>query len=289
MSSLIYSALYGFEEIDPKILPFIYESFLELNNKSAHYSFTMESPTYKEGDNFVKCEFEFEGSNDALVIYKGSVEYPSNSILNFGKRLEYINVNVPLDFTLTHRNIETVAPSYIKCKTLFIESCEMTLFGQTDEEDFMFECEDIVVNQRYEQYLQLSGPGKANKSICIVCPQQPQYPLCDYWTSVEIKLKELTSEETALYKKLRSIILDFRSHSKHELAKLREKIDFVFGNNTTGKKVINALIETKIMYASNHLYKLDSDVMAAKLGLSYDDIRNYEKSEQVVTFLRNIK
>ncbi len=289
MFSLIYSALYGFEEIDPKILPFIYESFLELNNKSAHYSFTMESPTYKEGDNFVKCEFEFEGSNDALVIYKGSVEYPSNSILNFGKRLEYINVNVPLDFTLTHRNIETVAPSYIKCKTLFIESCEMTLFGQTDEEDFMFECEDIVVNQRYEQYLQLSGPGKANKSICIVCPQQPQYPLCDYWTSVEIKLKELTSEETALYKKLRSIILDFRSHSKHELAKLREKIDFVFGNNTTGKKVINALIETKIMYASNHLYKLDSDVMAAKLGLSYDDIRNYEKSEQVVTFLRNIK
>ena len=88
--------------------------------------------------------------------------------------------------------------------------------------------------------------------------------------------------------KLRSIILDFRSHSKRELAKHYQKIDFVYGNNEMGQLVIKALLNKNIMYKDAHLYKLNSDLMAEKLGLSYDDIRHFEMSDQVKRFLRDI-
>lgn len=288
MFALIYYALYGYDNISHKILPYIYVSLSELNNKSAYYSLNMDSPSYKDGDDKVICEFEFEGSNEALLPYKGTVEYAISDVLDFGNRLEYLNIDVPLDFALTARNVEVVAPSYIKCVNLRIESCELTLCSHMGESNFMFECSKVTIDQRYEQYLQLSGPGKIHKALNIVCPVQPLYPLIDCWTSVEVKLKDLSSEETSLYKKLRSIILDFRSHSKHVLAKHHEKIDFIFGNNRAGQMVIKALIDKKVMYKDGHLYKLDSDVMATEFGLSYDDIRNYEKSDRVVRFLRNI-
>ena len=152
----------------------------------------------------------------------------------------------------------------------------------------MFEADDVIVSQKYEQYLKIGGPGKSSQALIIISPNQLQYPLIDYWTSVDVKLKELTAKEISLYKKLRSIILDFRSHSKHVLAKYHEKIDFIYGNNETGKLVINALLNKKIMYKEGHLYKLNSDLMAKELGLSYDDIRHFDMSDQVKAFLRNI-
>ena len=50
-----------------------------------------------------------------------------------------------------------------------------------------------------------------------------------------------------------------------------------------------ALLETKVMYLENHLYKLDTDIMDEVLGLSYDGIRNFERSKEVMKFLEGIK
>ena len=288
MFAYIYYALYKFDNIDPKILPYIYESLSELNNK-AFYTFCLESTESISENHTIKCEFEFIGSNESMTQYSGSVSYQTNDVLSFGARLEYVNLNVPLDFILECKNVEAIAPSYIKCKNLFIESNELTIHNQINGGEFMFECEDIVVSQKYEQYLQITGPGKTRKSFCIICPKRPEYPLLDYWTSVEVKLDKLSDDETALYKKLRSIILEFRSHSKHELAKHHEKIDFVLGANQLGQRVIRELKNKKIMYKDGHLYKLDSDLMSRELGLSYDDIRNYEINDQVMNFLRGIE
>ena len=288
MFALIYYALYRFDNVDPRILPYIYESLSELNNKSIYYTLNMESENFREGDKRVVCRFEFEGNVDSLVSYNGDVSYDINDILDFGKRLEYLNLDVPMDFSLTCRNVEAIAPSYIKCKNLHIESCELTLHNHSSEGCFMFEAENVVVSQRYEQYLTISGPGKSSKVLSVVCPNKLQYPLFDYWTSPDVKLTALTEKETSLYKKLRSIILDFRSHSKRELAKHYQKIDFVYGNNEMGQLVIKALLNKNIMYKDAHLYKLNSDLMAEKLGLSYDDIRHFEMSDQVKRFLRDI-
>ena len=61
------------------------------------------------------------------------------------------------------------------------------------------------------------------------------------------------------------------------------------GNTQVAKAVIDARVDKKVMYRDVHLYKLDTDIMDEVLGLSYDGIRNFERSEEVVKFLEGIK
>lgn len=283
----MYESLHGFDHIEKEELPYIYNSLRELNNKQSFYS--MHLSTHSEEGGIVKCCVEFEGSVSSLTNYKGFVKYRRNDILDFGDKLEYLVVNTPLDFMLSKRRVDATAPSYIKCHNLIIQSEELTLYKDLDKETFMFECDDLLVEQKYDQYLQLVGPGKSGGVLRIVCPNRPEYPLYHCWTSEAEQLRSLDEDLMKKYKKFRSIMLEFCSHSKHGFGKQHERIDFVHGSNETGRAVIKALKDSKVMYQNDHLYLLDADLMPSVFGLSYDGIRNLEVNETIVRFLKSIK
>ena len=289
MFAYIYYSLYGFENLNSKLLPYVYESLRQLNNKHNYYSLNVEWNPSKSDDISTFCDIEFEGSQDGMISYNGDVTYMDDEAIDLGQRLEYLYVDSPLDFNLASRTVEAAAPSYIKCKNLIINSQEITVRQNQSETNFMFECETTKIVQHNSQFLQIGGVGRINNTLRIVSPKRPEYPLFEYWISGDVKLKDLSEEITTRYKKLRAIILDFRSHSKHVLAKLWEKIDNVMGNNSVGQAVINALLEKKVMYRDGHLYKLDTDIMDEVLGLSYDGIRNFEMSEKAIDFLEHIE
>lgn len=289
MFAYIYQTLYDFKEIDKRTLPYLYESLRELNNKQAYYSFEMDCVSSNLQSDAVECNFEFNGSNDTMEAYSGSVKYRSDDSIDLGAHLEYINISTPLDFRLSTMKVEATAPSYIKCRNLLVESEELILHASTAvERMFVFECDNVVISQRYNQFLQISGVGNCDRFLKVMCEQKPEYPIFDYWESPKARLSALTDEMFRRYKKLRSIILEFRSHSKSELAKHHERIDFVLGGNTVGKSIINALLARKIMYLKGHLYILDSDVMDSELGLSYDGIRNFKLTDEVKRFLNGV-
>lgn len=289
MFAYIYNSLYGFEKLNSRLLPYIYESLRQLNNKHNYYSLNIEWDPNKSDEISTFCDIEFEGSHDGMISYIGDVTYMNDEAIDLGQRLEYLYVDSPLDFNLASRTVEAAAPSYIKCKNLIINSQEITVHQNLPEANFMFECESATIVQHNSQFLQIGGVGRINNTLRIVSPERPEYPLFEYWISGDVKLRDLSEEITTRYKKLRAIILDFRSHSKHVLAKLSEKIDNIMGNNPVGQAVINALQEKKVMYREGHLYKLDTDVMDEVLGLSYDGIRNFEMSEKAIEFLKNIE
>ena len=288
MFAYIYHSLFGFYNLDTKLLPFIYESLRQFNNKHNYYSLNIEWDPKQSDKDTTFCDIEFEGSQEGMVPYKGSIIYLNNEAIDLGSRLEYLYVDTPLDFKLAKCNMEAAAPSYIKCRNLLIESAEITVHQNLNNECFMFECEKAEINQHYNQFLQIGGVCLITNTLRIVSPIRPEYPLLEYWTSGDVKLKDLSEEVSSRYKKLRAIILEFRSHSKHVLAKYCERIDYVMGNNEVGQAVINALLAKKVMYREGFLYKLDTDVMDSVLGLSYDGIRNFEQSQEVLQFLNDI-
>ena len=289
MFALIYNAMYKFTDVEGQVLPYIYESLRELNTKQNYYTFNLDHNPKLCDDIEVNCEFEFVGSNENLESYEGNVIYAKDDRIDLGRCIEHVNIDVPLDFILSRRNVEFVAPSYIKCENLIVESEEVTLYRSVEQTSIMVECNETLVYQKYDQYLQLVNSVKSRSIFNVVCPSQPEYPLIEHWISADDKLQDLSEEVIVRYKKLRAIILDFRSHSKHVLAKLSEKIDNIMGNNPVGQAVINALQEQKVMYREGHLYKLDTDIMDEILGLSYDGIRNFEMSEKAIDFLKNIE
>ena len=288
MFAYIYQTMYGFRDLDKRILPYIYISFCELNNKQSYYSMSLDSQEGDKGNDEVFCELEFEGSDDSMERYKGNVSYSKDDVINLGSRLEHLNISVPLDFELSHRMTELVAPSYIRCKDLLIASEEIAIYKSDSKATFMFECCAVNVRHKYEQYLQIVGPAKHVGVFNIVCPQKLDYPLYEYWNSKEVKLKGFSDDLSSRYLKLRATILEFRSHSKKGLAKHHERIDFVIGNTDVGRAVIAAMKEHRIMYQYEHLYVLDTGVMDKVLALSYDGIRNFERPKEVVEFLNSI-
>lgn len=282
----MYEALYGLEHIDKDILPFIYNSLRELNNRQSFYSMHLFTQSTKEDS--VVCNVEFEGSDKSLKEYSGIVEYNRNDVLDFGDKLEYLIINVPLDFKLEGRKVDVSAPSYIKCRNLTIQAEEITLYKTLEEATFVLECDNLLVEQKYDQYLQLVGPGKSENVLRLICPKRPDYPLYNCWTSESVQLKNLNDDLLKKYKKLRTIVLEFCSHSKHGFGKHHERIDFVHGNSDMGKAVIKALKDSKVMYQEDHLYLLDAKLMPSVLGLSYDGFRNLEINDTIVRFLNSI-
>ena len=42
------------------------------------------------------------------------------------------------------------------------------------------------------------------------------------------------------------------------------------------------------MYREGHLYKINSDIMDNELGLSYDGIRNFGVTKEIIDFLSKV-
>lgn len=288
MFAYIYKELYGFEQVDKRVLPYIYTSLRELNSKTSSYSFSL-SYIKKISDQEILCEFAFDGSNSHMENYNGKVIYLVDDVIDLGSTLEHLNINVPLSVVFSAPKIDIWAPTYICCSRIEVNSEEIILYKGTPNTNVMLECEEFAVNQLYSQYVQISGPGKDKDSFVIVAPNKLDYPFYDYCSTESERMDKLTDENYEKYKKLRAIILEFRSHSKNELAKHYEKIDFILGNTPVAKKVIDTLVQSGIMYREGHLYKINSDIMDRELGLSYDGIRNFGITKEIIDFLSRVK
>lgn len=288
MFAYIYKELYGFERVDKRVLPYIYTSLRELNSKTSSYTFSL-SYLKKISDEEILCEFAFDGSNQHMENYSGKVSYFVDDVIDLGSSLEYININVPLSVVFSSPKIDVWAPTYICCSKIDIYSEEIIIYKGTPNTNVMLECEDFSVSQHYNQYIQISGPGKDKDNFVIVVPDKLDFPFYDYCSTETERMDKLTDENFEKYKKLRAIILEFRSHSKNELAKHYEKIEYILGNTIVAKKVINTLVESGVMYRDGHLYKINSDIMDRELGLSYDGIRNFEITKGIIDFLNKVK
>jgi hypothetical protein len=67
--------------------------------------------------------------------------------------------------------------------------------------------------------------------------------------------------------------MQFRSHSKGELAKLKDKIEHIrVLKDDLGWKVLKKLIETGVIFTDAHLYKINTDALNRNLKLTYLDL-----------------
>ena len=284
MFAYIYKEIHGFERLEKQVLPYIYSSLLELNTKTSFYSLNISRSMFSD-EQGILCDFEFVGSDEGLETYSGTVLYSQDDVINLGAKLEGLNVDVPLTVAVTTKKIDINSPTYIKCAKFLIGAEELILHKKEAESNIMIECDSIDVLQTYEQYVQVINMSDDSAIMRLVSSQRPDYPFYEYWTDKSEKMSVLSPENVHKYVKLRSIVLQFRSHSKNELAKHKDKINFVLGGNELGKKVIHALIVHGVIFESGHLYKINSSVMDTVLGISYDGVRNFEVTPQIINFL----
>jgi hypothetical protein len=129
--------------------------------------------------------------------------------------------------------------------------------------------------------------GEAGALLIQCVEHSLDYPLAKY---VQRLVKGPPDPDLcAKYLRLRRILLLFRSHKRGGLAKCRAHVEHErVLKNQVGRNVLAALLQNGILRSGPIMYYLDSDQFAAKLGITWHDLRQHRSSPQLERFLRSV-
>ena len=146
-----------FPELDLKLVVYIWV-FRQFNNKQYYYTLSIRVGSQKVGWalNFLQywvCRVTRKyaslwGKYDLFEWWSYRIRKP---------RLEYLQVDTPLDFKIIKRSIEAAARLISKCRNLLIESAEITLRQNLDNESLCLNAKRAKISQQYDQFLQVGG------------------------------------------------------------------------------------------------------------------------------------
>ena len=113
------------------------------------------------------------------------------------------------------------------------------------------------------------------------------YPLAKYVEKTERAFTDPDLEEK--YLRLRRILLQFRSHSKGALAKYRDKIEHErILRNDVGRRVLDRLVKEGVLRADPKFYFVEQDQFAARLGVTWQQLRQHQSTKQLEEFLKRV-
>ena len=152
----------------------------------------------------------------------------------------------------------------------------------------MFDCEHLNIDYSHNGQYILLYRNRNTECLNIFTSQRPDYPFDAYWSHNKI-LSELTEEQLSLFKKLRKIIVLFKSHSKGRMAKFKDKINNrrVCGTGI-GKTLLTELLNKHVLYLEGEFYFISPENMDIHLGLSYDQIKMGIINDKTKKFLVNL-
>ena len=90
-------------------------------------------------------------------------------------------------------------------------------------------------------------------------------------------------------RRLRKILVLFRSGGKGQLAKYKEAIDAGRRSRGSGAAVRDLLLEERVLYEKGRVYVLDTDRLSEVLGLSFQEIRSAAVNAKTIDFLRRVE
>ena len=81
----------------------------------------------------------------------------------------------------------------------------------------------------------------------------------------------------------------FRSHSKGQLARFRDKIDhFRMLKGRVGEALLQKLIDDGIIWAEGPMYCLDANKLGAKVGISFQGAQAKEYSQETRNYVSSL-
>lgn len=286
----IYDEIINKERIVEKdFVPFLFESLKALDKKG-HYS-SMElimQNLDKTTDNLIG-ELNFFKADSELENYSYIVKTKKSDTITLGSDISNIFIDMPLKIELSANKIDCSSPIYIKCDTISCTASEILLNIGTQDDTIIFECQNFIIGCSEKGTLpSLTNKGKVTKEqFQLICRNQLSYPFIRYKS--ETSYVDVSEDIMNKYQKMRRVLLMFRSHSKGDLARYKEKIDNRIGNSKIGKMVLDSLLNKGILYPKDLMYFVDTDKLASELGVKYNDIRSSIINDKIKTFLLAIQ
>lgn len=275
------------DSIDPALIKYMFESLKALD-KAGHCSFMDISPSKLETENDFIGNLRFT-KDDSDEEFNFRFKTKRADSISIGPHISNMSIDLPLTVRISDSKTHIAPPVLINCDKIQCTSKEILLNQNMSSEGVLFDCKEFIGGDFEKgEFPAISVNGlRENSTFRIVSDNPLTYPFSSFASSGHIE--KLPSDIEDKYHKLKVIFFQFRSHSKGDLARFKEKIDNFIGNSVIGKKVINALLEKEVLYVKEAKYFVDQEKMASVLGFQYNDIISSNMNEKIKAFLYGIK
>lgn len=281
--------------------PFLFDFYLSNNDErgnapAEHLGILYDSITSKSttGDKvrlYVSENPDDTLTSEILVARDNgkSVSYvlnsPANGLITLGRKVSGVSIaceSTDVQLGLSGQ-LELIAPTIIQCQKLLL-ACDQVVVktGSKDSGELvLLEALKLISGNN------LSSPIVRPEAIFKVSwPGSESYP----WTSFDITDGQGEAAHVSEgLRTLRRLIMAFRSHSKGQLARLRDKIDhFRMLKGRIGEALLKKLIDDGIIWADGPMYCLDANKLGANVGISYQEAQAKEYSAKTREYLSNL-
>ncbi len=288
----IFKLTSGYSSIDRHYLPYLIESFQSLDRGESRGKVEITSLINYINDDNISLEIDFSRDGDELELntdkeYTIKTTIPKNEYFVMPKVISNIYIDADeLNVEMSNITTEFSAPVNIAVKNVKMSGKEFQ-FRTFDKNNnnIVIECDNFESRPLFEGMQSVYTIGKVD--IKIISTNTVFFPFVKYKQDIYDKKNEKEEDIFDKYQKMRKTILHFHSYKGGELAKYKTKIDNRIGSTSTGKKVLNALINSGIIIEDGILYKINKTKLN-EFGIDFNKIRSTEINGKLRDFLMSI-
>lgn len=191
--------------------------------------------------------------------------------------------------------LELLAPITIQARTLVLRCSELIVKSDPQHSSavdgaletavetplVLFEFQDCVA----EPSLPLVTV-RAQAELKVAWPGAQVYP----WNGYSMQQPPIVAPETAdALRALRRLVIAFRSHSKGQLARFKDKIDHArMSKGGVGEALREKLLKDKVLIVADHMYLLDPKALGNIVGLSFQDAKMKNYGVQTLEYVQAV-
>lgn len=199
-----------------------------------------------------------------------------------GTQIEDVDIVAPYATVHIGPGTESIliGPVNIQCEKLVIESEKVIVEGSYDEGSSAVFLEAGAFD---------GGPItsvpvlRGDVSLKASWPEARNFP----WTTFATTTSPIDDPrlDEAL-RRFRKFVISFRSHSKGNLKRFKDKIEHARMTKGTGQSVLNLLVNNDILSKEGEMYVLDQDKLSEETGVTYTDCMSRRFGEKAKTFIQ---
>ncbi len=280
--------------------PFLVDFYLSQNEKrhvlAEHIGIVFDSVASKassgdqvrlyvsEGDDG-SIEFEVVSLREDGKLNVHHLFSPETGVITLARKISGVSIDCESkDVSLgLGGQLELIAPTAIKCRDLKL-NCDQLIVKSDPRRQ-----EEVVVLEA--EYLSHGGAISApvvrsGVSFSVAWPGAETYPWSAFSAFDERNEPAHIAEGL---RTLRRLVMAFRSHSKGQLARFRDKIDhYRMLKGKVGEALLQKLIDDKIVWTAGAMYCLDANELGAKVGISFQDAQAKRYSQTTRDYLSDL-
>lgn len=263
--------------------PFLIDFYLSLNEKkyvpAEHIGIVFDSVASKassgdqvrlyvsEGEDG-SLEYEIVSQREDGKVNTHHLVSPEAGVITLARKISGVSIDCESkDVSLgLGGQLELIAPTAIKCRELKLNCDQLIVKSdpRRHEEVVVLEADSLSHGGAIAAPVVRSGV-----LFSVAWPGAETYP----WSAFSVlDDKNEPAHIAEGLRTLRRLVMAFRSHSKGQLARFRDKIDhYRMLKGRVGEALLQKLIDDKIVWTAGAMYCLDANELGAKVGISFQD------------------